>query len=422
MRSSRISARCSGVAASVATALVLGACSVTPPDAPDPFRFEATKSRCEGVEVASGDDLQAAIDEAGEGAVLCISGTHRLEQPIVPLDSQVLVGRPGAVLSGATELSNWSDVGPAWVARGISQGPTVNYDGSFPDFLHPEARFSDDVFYDNKLLERVRDKEEVEPATFFLDYESEHLYIGDVPEGHTLELAVSDGVIAGDAAGVTVKNLVVEKSLGRGISAGTDWLIQNCEVRLNATVGIKLRHGGRAINNYVHHNGQFGFTGAGRGLFVESNEIAFNNSHRYYNANGGNWGSGATKFVHTGIDSDPTTGLVLRGNYSHDNWGDGLWTDIDNIHTLIEGNTITNNERNGIKHEISYDATIRKNRIDGNGASGIFINSSSNVRVFDNRLYDNGSGIDLVQQDRGEGNWGPHLLADTKVYDNEVGG
>jgi parallel beta-helix repeat protein len=112
----------------------------------------------------------------------------------------------------------------------------------------------------------------------------------------------------------------------------------------------------------------------------------------------------------------------LRGNYSHDNWGDGLWTDIDNIHSVIEDNTITNNERNGIKHEISYDATIRNNRIDGNRASGIFINSSSNVRIFDNRLYNNGSGIDLIQQDRGAGNWGPHRLADTEIYDNDVSG
>jgi parallel beta-helix repeat protein len=421
MRSSRISAPSRGIA-TVAVALLLGACSVTPPDAPDPFRFETTEAPCRGIEVVEGDDLQAALDEAGEGAVLCISGMHRLEEPIIPLDSQVLVGRPGAVLSGATLLANWTDVGDAWVARGIDQGPTVNYDGSFPDFLHPEARFSDDVFYDNELLERVRDKQEVGPATFFLDYESEHLYIGDPPEGHTVELAISDGLIAGDAEGVTVKNLVIEKSLGRGISAGPGWIIKNSEVRLNATVGIKLRSGGRATNNYVHHNGQFGLTGAGRGLLVQTNEIAFNNSHHYYNANGGNWGSGATKFVHTGIDSDPTTGLVLRGNYSHDNWGDGLWTDIDNIHTVIEDNTITDNERNGIKHEISYDAIIRNNRIDGNEASGIFINSSSNVRIFDNRLYNNGSGIDLVQQDRGAGDWGPHLLADTEVYDNEVSG
>jgi parallel beta-helix repeat protein len=420
MRSSPISARCKGLL--VAALLLLGACSVTPPEGSDPYRFERGQGSCRGVEVGPDDDLQNAIDDAGPGAILCISGLHRLEEPIAPQDSQTLVGRADAVLSGARALTNFTKLDTTWVARGIDQGPTVNYDGSFPDFLYSEARFSDDVFYDGRLLERVRDKDEVSRGTFFIDYEHGHVYIGNPPQGHVVELAVSDGIVASDASDVTLKNVVVEKSRGRGISAGTGWLVKNCEVRLNATVGVKLRHDGRAINNYVHHNGQFGFTGAGRHLVVESNEIAYNNSHRYYNANGGNWGSGATKFVHTGIASDPDTGLLLRGNYSHDNWGDGLWTDIDNIHTVIEDNTIVGNERNGIKHEISYDAVIRNNRIEDNGASGIFINSSSNVHIFDNQLYNNGSGIDLVQQDRGSGSWGPYLLADTKIHDNEVGG
>jgi parallel beta-helix repeat protein len=422
MLSSRTSARCSGVPALAAGLLLLVACSTAPPAAPDPYRFEPARPKCRGVEVRAGDDLQDAIDEAGPGATLCISGTHRFEEPIIPDDAQKLVGRPGAVLSGATVLENWSELDSTWVIRGIDQGPTVNYDGSFPDLLNPEAEFSDDVFFDGKLLRRVMDKDAVSSGTFFLDYDTNHLYIGDDPDGHVVELAVADGIVAGTADDVRLRNLVIEKSLGRGVTAGSDWLVKESEIRLNATVGIKLRNGGRAIRNHVHHNGQFGFTGAGSNLIVEYNEIAYNNSHRYYNSKGGNWGSGATKFVHTGIDQDPETGLILRGNYSHDNWGDGLWTDIDNIHTVIENNTILRNERNGVKHEISYDAVIRNNRIQDNGASGIFINSSSNVHIFGNELYGNGSGIDLVQQDRGSGDWGPHVLADTKIHDNELGG
>ena len=58
----------------------------------------------------------------------------------------------------------------------------------------------------------------------------------------------------------------------------------------------------------------------------------------------------------------------MRGNYSHDNNGTGMWTDIDNIHTLYENNVVAHNTMAGISHEISYDAIIRNNTLIGNGA------------------------------------------------------
>ena len=59
----------------------------------------------------------------------------------------------------------------------------------------------------------------------------------------------------------------------------------------------------------------------------------------------------------------------MRDSCVHHNAGPGLWTDFDNIHTLYEGNTVFLNGEDGIKHEISYDATIRNNVVAANGQS-----------------------------------------------------
>ena len=90
---------------------------------------------------------------------------------------------------------------------------------------------------------------------------------------------------------------------------------------------------------------------------VQGNEIAYNN---YLKGVSYGWEAGGTKFV-------KTRGLIVRSNYVHHNWGTGLWTDIDNINTLVEGNRVIGNANQGIFHEISYAAVIRNNTVQGNG-------------------------------------------------------
>ncbi len=396
----------------------------TPPDleVTPAYVFEPPSEslECRGVQVPPTRDLQKSLDRHNAGTTFCVSGTHRITTPIAPQDGQRLVGQDGAVLDGSRPLTKWHKSDGIWVIRGQSQGPTVNHEGSFPDFLHEEARYSDDVFYDGALLERVNSRDELVSGQFYFDYDNDHIYIADSPIGHTVELAVADGIIGGEASQVAVRNLTVQKSLGRGVTAGNGWSVTGSEIRLNATAGMKLTDDGTARRNFLHHNGQYGLTGAGDNILVEENEISFNNTHRYYNANGRNWGSGATKFVLTGTPADPASGLVFRSNYSHHNWGDGVWTDINNIHTRIEGNTVTNNERYGIKHEISYDATIRNNTVSENLATGILINSSPNVEVYGNDVWRNGVGIEVIDQDRGSGPYGPYVTEGLDLHDNEV--
>ncbi|MDQ3809908.1 MAG: right-handed parallel beta-helix repeat-containing protein, partial [Chloroflexota bacterium] len=197
----------------------------------------------------------------------------------------------------------------------------------------------------------------------------------------------------------------------------TGWIVEGCEIRYNAAAGVGLGHKMKVLRNNIHHNGQIGIAGTGDSILIEGNEIAYNNYQHTYSYG---FEAGGTKFTRT-------RWLVVRGNYSHHNWGSGLWTDIDNIHTLYESNRVSDNAAQGIFHEISYDAVIRNNIIERNGfektwyyGAGIQINHSPNVEVYGNTVTGNQNGIIGLQQDRGSGAYGPHLLSNLHVHDNTI--
>jgi parallel beta-helix repeat protein len=177
----------------------------------------------------------------------------------------------------------------------------------------------------------------------------------------------------------------------------TGWVVQDCEVRYNATGGIRTGDKTQVIGNFVHHNGQLGIMGSGDSVLVQNNEISYNN---YQNLYPFGVALGGGKFVNT-------RWLTVRGNKVHDNQGNGLWTDIGNRYALIENNVVEANSGAGIMHEISYDATIRNNTARKNGfargwvtGAGILISASANVEVYGNTVTGNKQGIVGIQQKR----------------------
>jgi hypothetical protein len=262
-------------------------------------------------------------------------------------------------------------------------------------------------------------------GSWFFDYAANRIYIAENPAGKLVELGVTGIAFSGGASNVTLRNLVVEKyatpvvSQSAAIQLGDGWIIEECEVRWNHFAGIDTLSNSIARRNRVHHNGCMGFRGAGENILVEGNEISHNN----YAGFDPFWGGGGSKWVYT-------SHLIVRGNYSHDNLGPGLWTDINNIHTLYESNIVENNLRGGIFHEISYDAVIRNNIARRNGTgrqfphwttgAGIEITSSRNVEVYGNRLEENWQGITGLDDHRGTGAHGAWTLTGLNVHDNTV--
>ncbi len=330
---------------------------------------------------------------------------------VVPRANDSFIGQPGAILSGAVDISGFftQSSGSTWVAAGQMEQETL-LKGTCDSPTYDGCKYAHDVYFDNRLLARVMSLSELRRGAFFFDYSAHAIYIADDPRGHNVEVAVSPEAFHGwktSGSGVTVRGLTIEKFANPAqtgaVNCGLGWVVEDNDVSLNHGTGLTNCDVIRF--NLIHDNGQIGLGG---GRLVEYNELATNNTARF----SGRWEAGGGKFV-------LTDGLIVRGNYVHDNNGPGLWSDIDNINTTYEGNYVSNNSLEGIADEISYDAVIRNNVVVNNGfetrsgwldGAGILIASSPNAEVTGNLVVGNWNGIGITQTDRGSGLHGPHQV------------
>jgi parallel beta-helix repeat protein len=404
---------------------------ITAPTAPVPATMTSVEASapprpsCAGTRVPAGDSVQAAIDRGPPRATLCLGrGVHRLHEALVPKAGQRLIGEPGAVLNGAVPVSSFRRAGTGWVADDVVPTTPAVIGVCMPGYHG--CRYSEAVFLDGRPLWRVTALSELGAGEFYQDYPAEQLRIADDPTGHQVEVARAKAAIDGPAAGVTVRGLVVEKFANdaqRGaITGGSDWTIEGNEVRFNHGVGIQTPTARRVtvLGNHVHHNGQLGIAGwrTAEAIYA-GNELAFNNTAGFYNAD---WEAGGGKWTES-------TRLTVRDNHVHDNRAVGLWFDLGNNDVTVEGNRIERNDSDGIRYEISYRAAIRDNTVTGNGfkeptagvnGAGIMVSSAREVEVSGNLVDTNFNGIILRQDDRGTGPLGAYVLQDTWVHDNRV--
>lgn len=379
------------------------------------------ETACSGVAVATVQELESGIDSEPDGTEFCLAeGVYNLKRPLVPDDGHRLIGGPGVVLDGSKVISGWEPRGSVWVAPTGGVRPTRT-DWSGETLNHPQSVYQQDLFLsDTPGLEKVgvRNRGEIRgdtagsvgPGEYFIDYDADLITLGSDPAGQEASLSRTRAAIDSTADNVRIEALRIQRFAGPGIESegGTGWKILHNEIRQNHTRGLKVYGNARVIGNDIHHNGQYGLTGTGdRNVFAE-NEVAYNNTARFGRSSTSFWDAGGTKFVRN-------THLILRDNYVHDNFGDGLWVDIDNGGVTIAGNRIEHNYRMGINYEISFSALIQNNSVTDNGDVGIWVNSSRGVRVTGNLVKNNGDAIIIADQDR-EG----YAVRNINVDNNEI--
>ena len=395
--------------------------------APSPFAaVHGTTSAGQAANVGPERSLQAQLDASPPGATIIVRpGTYRLTEPLRFKSGQRLLGNTGVVLSGARLLADFRREGRVWIVDGQSQeGALVESAAEVCTSDAPRCNRPEDLFLDDRPLRHVATPADVRTGTWYFDYAADRIVLGDDPTGHRVETSVAPFAVGGEAEGVTIRGIVVEKFATPTHEAAingrlTGMLIEDVEARLNHFAGIRTMDRTQARNNRVHDNGALGFIGAGENIRIEHNEIDHNNTVGYNPY----WAAGGTKWVYT-------THLVVRDNDVHDNHGPGLWTDINNTDVLFEANRVHDNDLSGIFHEVGYRAVIRNNVADRNGrarpfpgwvvGAGILVSSSSDVEVYGNNLTDNWQGIAGLEDERGNGASGPWVLARLHVHDNVI--
>jgi hypothetical protein len=381
------------------------------------------------VDVTAGTDIQSVITAHSPGTVYYLrAGVHR-GQSFQPKNGDTFVGEFGAILNGSVVLSSWTASGSNFWAT--VSGFTSPGDGGecVVGGVGGLCTYAGDVYFDGVALERVSTLAAVAVGKFFHDIAANRVYIRSDPSGHTVERASQTTGINGSATGVVLNNLTVEKyanpAQSGAIQMGVDWTVQNTSARLNHGIGVRINSGAIVTGCQFNYNGQMGCGGSGTGALVDSTEIGYSNYNLYDPA----WEAGGTKFTST-VD------LVVSNCWIHHSAGPGLWLDIDNIDFTLEDNICEDNyspnasASPGIFIEISYGGIIRNNTCRRNGAgftswlwgAGILIAASggTGLDIYGNIVEDNLHGITLIQQSRGSGTHGTHLVQNVTVHDNTI--
>jgi hypothetical protein len=374
-----------------------------------------------------GSNIAAIVNTASTGATFYFEpGVYR-GVVIRPKSGQIFIGAQGAVLNGSEVLTNWQQSGGLYVIGGQTQH---GYRHATAEYLsgYPRAGYPETVFIDNQPLKAVDLVFKVLPGTFYLDYNADKIYIADNPAGHLVEAGKLAHAFTGIADNVTIQNLAITKydspvQKGAIDLIGNGIVIRDNETSLNYGVGLTVEGSNtKIIGNYTHDNGQMGMGGSADNILVQGNEIAHNGS---WSGVDPLWEGGGFKFGNT-------NGLVVDNNYSHDNYGYGMWTDINNINSTYKNNLLKNNVMGGISHEISYAASIHDNVLIGNGfgdprggawpwGAEIQIQNSQNVDVYNNKIDNTNGGygnIVLIEQNRGTGTYGPWVTIGNRIHNN----
>jgi parallel beta-helix repeat protein len=202
-------------------------------------------------------------------------------------------------------------------------------------------------------------------------------------------------------------------------------VIEDNEVS-NCYVGMTVDENSTLLKNFIHHNRHAGINGGpGVGGLVDTNEISWNNTSKDSLDD-----AAGVKVIGS---TTGRSGLVFRNNYVHDNYGQGLWSD-GNVRVDYIGNRVENNAGVGIFHEISWDSTIKDNRLKNNSTivainqscfhgGEIATNNSQRVLITGNIVTPAAgkNGICLNASDRpGLAAWFPQFLANVTVSNNQV--
>jgi hypothetical protein len=382
--------------------------------------------------LAPGEDVQEILESSPEGTRFHFEPGIYRQQTIHPKDRQEFIGQDGVVLSGAIVLANWKKFtrpktavaepsSGLWVTEGLP--PAVEGGGKCMEGRN-FCNWTEDLFFGDRPYERVGDLDELGPGTWYRS--DSRAYLADDPTGHSVELGVTPVAFGGDAEGVVLRNLIVEKYASEAQRGAIDlreargWVLSEVTARWNHGVGLYIGPRTHVDGGSFSYNGQMGIGGTGERAMIEGVEIAFNNYAGY----SWGWEAGGTKFSRM-------KGLVVRDSCVHHNDGPGLWTDIDNVDVVYEGNVVFANTGDGIKHEISLDAIVYDNIVAHNGVdfdswlwgSQILVQNSRNVRVLANIVEVSesaGNGISVVHQERGDGEYAPWNAVNNQALHNTI--
>jgi parallel beta-helix repeat protein len=389
------------------------------------------------VTLSPGDNIQNAVNANPAGTTFILSAGAYRNQSVTSLQNgDSFIGQPGAIMDGATILTNWTQVSingvEYWTSPGGTPLPTPSCGAGSECCMagYEGCNYPQDLYVNMVTYQHVTSLANVVAGqSWYYDYTGSdggiqnNIYLAgtETPNSDYIELGTQSFAFQGTASNITIENLTIEKyaspvQTGAIDIIGSDWLIQNNLVRLNHGEGITAHIGGdniQVLGNSVTYNGELGIGagGANNGVW-DSNYITFNNVDGF----NPNFEAGGSKFNGSNITID--------NNIVHDNDGVGLFTDAGGMYNTYNGNISYNNTGGGIRYEISRYGTITNNTVyDNPDNPEIVYTGSDHGTISGNTVIDAGwGGIQVwnITGSRPNSSYPIYTVTDVQVTGNTI--
>ena len=332
-------------------------------------------------------------------------------------------------LDGSDEVTGWVAEGSLWRKDGwVAANAMCPKNSPQPNVANPDASenyscytaggegsqvlvtsenpasFLPDMFFVNGVqLKQVMARAEVKAGTFYVNRDTNQVFIGDNPsgklvEGSTRQQAIQyyQSAVAGSKLrGIGVRRFAskivftskpgeIEVSNGaKGIEFDNMVFTQSAGSGLFLTGSSSDKSTGLVVKNSLFAtNGTSGLSGNYTdGTNIENNIFYNNNTEKAQWE--GTYGS------YAGAKFARLSNATVKNNLFQDNYGTGFWCDLACQSVAITGNMSRGNLVNGIYYEISLGGILASNVTYNNGRAGLKA-SGQQIKIYNNTSYNNG--------------------------------
>ena len=355
--------------------------------------------------------VQSAVNRAAKGDTIVVRGGVYHETVTIQKPALTLRAARGETVwfDGSSAVGGFVREGSVWVRHGwdveFDHSPTFQWgapDGTKPGWgfvnpKHPMAAWPDQVWVDGRPLQQVGKASAVREGSFAVDYRNDRLIIGTDPIGRrvrasTLAKAMSvrgadthlrglkfrryapsvphTGAVTLERPRISVRDVTITQMATSGLNATADDItLVRVRATRNGLIGIK------ATSAY--------------GLRIVRSRSIGNNTEHFNQAP-----------VSGGIKVTKSRNIRLVNNVVRDNDGTGLWLDESTYNDVVTGNRVIGNTGHGIFLEISDTAVVANNLVLRNEDTGIQVDNTGHVQVWNNTVVGNGRPLNIVQDRR----------------------
>ncbi|WP_051992269.1 right-handed parallel beta-helix repeat-containing protein [Mobilicoccus pelagius] len=359
------------------------------------------------------------------GTIVLASGVYHELVHIADTPNLTIRAEAGATvwMDGSVPIQEIKSEGSHWrlpdQAPDLDRSPT--YTRGAPDnrkegwrFVSPDYPLAADpsqVWLDGRPLRQVGARDGVGPGTFAVD--GRDLLVGDDPDGHDVRIGTLTHALVVDAPGTRIEGIGIRRyvpsvpDFGAVVLGGRGDRLTSVAVVDSSTTGVSVQGENVTLENVtVQRSGMLGVQAhRAFGLRILGGHFSHNNTLGFNMApNAG------------GIKITETAPLQIRDASIDRNLGVGLWLDESVGDATLYRLSARGNSLHGVLVELSSRVKLVGCRLTGNDGSGLRVQNSDQVDVWNITSLTNRRAVDYVQDGRTPGSSGaPRVSSDPRI-------